>query len=107
MKIKKTSLWIRWAYLPELLVRYAEDLPDRTDLCSIFWRSVLLTPMVVVVLVILSPLILLVLGNCWCMVKIEGTKLDKFLTKKRDGGVMVAILKDIKHKTCTMVEIID
>lgn len=41
------------------------------------------------------------------MVKIEGTKLDKFLTKKRDGGVMVAILKDIKHKTCTMVEIID
>ena len=59
MQLQRSSLLLRWAYF------WSEfGLPQQTDLCTVFWRSVLLTPLklVGVGLAVCFPVLVLILA---------------------------------------------
>lgn len=60
MKLKKNSLLVRWAYLIDNTVnanasthavRYYFKMPETSNVCSIFWRSILFTPLAILLAV--------------------------------------------------------
>lgn len=54
MTLSEDSRIVRWAYL--FYMRHG--IPERTSLCAIFWRSVLITPLQLVVFVPIGAFIL-------------------------------------------------
>ena len=54
MELSRDSRLVRWAYL-------TDTRPNQTSLCALFWRSVLVSPCVAVVCVVISPIIGIVL----------------------------------------------
>lgn len=111
MKLKRESKIIKWAYFQV----DAWDMPDRTNVCVLFWRCFLLTPLKIVFIavfaVLLSPWI------AWDKAKEKGW-LDwlyrerewptiKFPSLPADGLHRVAVqrVKDWKSGMCSIVEI--
>ena len=54
MKLHRDSRIVRWAWMMTPNSR----IPNWTSLCEVFWRSVLVTPMQVLVLLAASPILL-------------------------------------------------
>lgn len=113
MKLKSDSSIIKWAYF----MVDTWDMPDRTNVCALFWRCFLLTPLKLVVmgglLAIMWPLLL------WHY--IQTNPRFEWLWKPRVivipefrlpslpgrglGRVAVQRVRDWKSGVCTIVEI--
>lgn len=52
MQLKARSLVVRWAYLWSM-----DGIPDQTSLCALFWRTVLVTPLKLLVPVIVLSMV--------------------------------------------------
>jgi len=68
-KFKQSSWFIQyWVYLPVLIgMGY---IPAQTNLCIVFWKTVLIIPLFVIVLCILGPPIALAVGIGWSVYKL-------------------------------------
>ncbi len=110
MKLKRNSLWIRWAYLPEIITK-GQDIPNRSDLCSIFWRGVLLTPAFLFVCLLISPALVLAYLITKLAELLEDkpfiSKLGKVMNTPIEDTVPVQWLKAKKQGICPLVEIVD
>lgn len=74
MKLKKNSLLVRWAYLIDNTVsanagdpntRNRFKVPKTSNVCSIFWRSILFTPMAILLAVpsaMIGMMVIMVIG---------------------------------------------
>ena len=107
MTLHPILVWL--AYLPNKLSekwpRFGDfnEVPEQTDLCTVFWRTLLVPPffivgmlLVVILGTLLSPFILIV----WCIIK---------LCEKGEDSVRVAaavmVVKSWKRKFCPLIQI--
>ena len=124
LHIRERSLLFRWAYL------FTEKaLPDHTDVCTLFWRSVALTPLGILFVVFVGAAFcygsfFILYGMFWgihWLGPIGGSVVtvlwawsilaacDKF--RSRDTTTLNAIslvserLKSAKHNYCALVEV--
>jgi len=106
LESKNKLIW--WAYLPERML--SDKIPDQTNLCKIFWRTVFLTPLFTLFFGAFA------IATCWIWIPIVlvikvkpiGDFYDRVLNRvseKRKKSVVFAYLKSLKDKTCVIVDI--
>ena len=111
MKLSRNSKLVKWAYL----MRYDYDIPGRTNVCALFWRSFLGTPLSCVFVAILftffSPFLL------WDWLRKTGRLdwlhreivLPRLRMPSLPGGDLAKLAaqraRDWKSGVCTIVEI--
>lgn len=125
MKLKKNSILVRWAYLIDNTVnanaaspavRDSFKMPKTSSVCIIFWRSIFLTPMAILLAVpgaMLGIVVIMVIGAwhiirdiiIWARRKEAaqrfGYKTDETL------GVIGQGFKSFYKKACPLVDIDD
>lgn len=110
-KFKESSWFIQyWVYLhTQLGMGY---IPVKTNLCSMFWRTVLVTPIFVLGLIVLGPPILLIAGVIWCIYRFFKWSVSFLprnmgvVDKVEDGcDVVVEFFVARKKKYCPLIEI--
>ena len=95
MTVSRNNWLIKyWAYLAETIMQ--EGIPAQTSICKLFWRIVLLTPVIILV----SPSLLLAAGFIVLIVWIE--------EKHNNGGklnIVTEYVKARKNKVCPLIGI--
>lgn len=121
MKLQRNSRVVRWAY-------WGERVPERTSLCAIFWLTVLVTPMKILICLCLVwiigpavwffPLRISALIACmaifvavvWLGGWIEEQARKRRFNRPDDDepkpSVLIDGLKAVKGKVCPIVEIV-
>lgn len=112
MKISKNSWWIRWAYLDEIVLNQSRGIPYNTDLCCIFWRSVLWIPIFLFAAIFPAILLGVIVGVLTLVAWLASMfpddaarRIGRILNTPVDDLPPVVVLRDWKQKTCTLVEI--
>lgn len=103
MKLLRTSMVVRWAYLLD-----PEKIPAATNVCDLFWRSIMMIPFSII-----SLCIILAFGPfffvLWLMEEWIGPAMDASDTiqtfKNSFRAVIIQRFKDWKNRRCTMIEI--
>ena len=115
MKTFKESSWFikYWVYLhTQVGMGY---IPSRTNLCTMFWKTVLITPLFIIVVIAIGPIILVAAGAILCLVKfttwfgdhIPKTKLGSRIEEAIQDGfeVTVEYFVSRKKKYCPLIDI--
>lgn len=113
MKIKEGSWWIKWAYLLTSEYSYRPEAGDTINLCPLFWRIVLITPLKILGLLIFSP-ILIVLAPVAALAIFWDDKLKRIVANKTEDiadsigdkfNPIIEGVKAIKNKYCPRIEV--
>ncbi len=114
-KFKESSWFIQyWVYLHTQMGM--GEIPARTNLCVMFWKTVLITPLLVIAVISIGPAIALLVGIGWCVYRFykwlnsRGMHVPDvgFCDKVEDGcDVIAEFFIARKKKYCPIIEITD
>lgn len=114
MILKRNSRIVKWAYLLSENYNYP---PRHTDLCTLFWRCVLWTPLKLIVIGAFLWMIGYVSWRDWTVpVTVFGVLFAgafgiwlwaKLIGDRYEPGVLRTFVRDRKRGLCRMVEIKD
>lgn len=105
MQISRRSLLIRWAYW--LDKKIGDPPPFTVTLCTLFWRTVLLTPLVLLLIGVFSP----VWVPLWVTVRFVCVPLLRAVPDRAyrrievAGGAVGDVLLAAKDRLCPLVQI--
>ena len=98
IQLRKHSLLYKWVYLPDRAMDRDWPWFTKTSVCPIFWRMVLTTPVFVILIVGLSPIIGLV-----CLI----ASIIKRLTYRDKPSIITQYIQAQREKVCPLVEWVD
>jgi hypothetical protein len=114
MEISHNNPVIWLAYLPQKLEDKfnwdfnVRNIPERISLCKIFWRSLFIPPIFLIVIllglaftIVFSPVWIL----CWLFTETEiGYKVENAFARIKTSG-LVEVFRSFKNRVCPIVEI--
>ncbi len=107
MKLNFKSWFVRyWVFLPTTV--FESNIPRHTNLCKVFWQTVLVTPIFVALSIAIGPLILAGAGLIWVCTKVAtwiGDKIGFSQATEDKVDVVFDYLSARKKKVCPLITI--